>query len=264
MRSAAVAPRDPWAFALLAAAGSIGCGSSGDGLPTAPSRGLDAGASPVAAAEAGGPTEAGSGADAGWLADAGRARDAASPQAGAGLWVYSAGAFNWPRSNDYSYALTSVRYDDTTGAPLSGAKDIAIVSQPFGGWQPAAGVPLTPTNWDQDVTGMKSLTFALRPTGASQRWSLFFHKVGDVYVYDSSGKVESVDVNSGAYGPAHPAPNQWSVYKVPLAEVLTDWDSGGAPGAGPAVLLTHVYKFAIADTTGAAQTWYVDDVGFVP
>jgi hypothetical protein len=246
----------------LLVATSVACGSGGDAAPSQPA--ADSGAATGDARTSTLPSEAGRAADAGKPADAGRPEEVGTLDAGAGLWVYADGSFNWPLSNDYSYAITSVSYTDTTGVPLTGAMDVKIVTHAFGGWQPAAGVPLTPTNWDQDVTGMTHLTFALKPTAANQTWKLFFHKVGDVLVYDSTGHGETVDVNSGAYGPAKPLVDEWSVYSVPLSEVLTDWDAGGKPGAGPPVLLTHVYKFAIADATGATQTWFIDNVGFVP
>jgi len=231
------------------AAGSDGSTSDGGNGSNPISDGGQSGTKDAASASDAAPNR-----DAGVLVGDGRAP----------LWVFENGSFNWPPSNDYSYALNSISYTDTSGSPLSGTKDIKIVSAAYGGWQPAAGIPLTPNNWDQDITGMGHFTFALKPSIAGMTWKLFFHKVGDVLVYDSTGNGESVVVNTAKYGPANPPANEWSTYVVPVEDVLTDWDTGGTPGAGPAVLLTHVYKFAIADATGNTQTWYVDNVGFIP
>ncbi|HUN92072.1 MAG TPA: cellulase family glycosylhydrolase [Burkholderiaceae bacterium] len=155
-----------------------------------------------------------------------------STASGSTSWVYYNGAFNWP--GDYSYAATP-NYADSTGAPLSGSKDILVtLTSAWGAWQPYAA------NWSFDSTPYTKLTFALKPTVANQRWSIQFIKVGDVPV--------GISLNVANYGPA-PVVGQWAVYTIPLSDL--------------GVLGTSIYKFAIQDQTGlSSNAWYVDNVGF--
>jgi hypothetical protein len=86
------------------------------------------------------------------------------------------------------------------------------------------------------------LTFALKPTVANQKWNVYFVKVGDVPV--------GIYLNVSNYGPA-PVVGQWATYTVPLSDL--------------GVLGTSIYKFCIQDQTGlSSNSWYVDNVGFVP
>jgi hypothetical protein len=156
-----------------------------------------------------------------------------TPAAGTS-WVYYNGMFDWP--GDYSFVLTP-NYADTTGAPLSGTKDIKVVTNsPYGGWLPYA------QNWSFDSRPYTKLTFALKPTIANQAWQIFFVKVGDVPV--------GITLDVTKYGPA-PVAGKWGVYTIPLADL--------------GVLGTTIYKFGIQDQSGQApNTWYIDNVGFVP
>ena len=128
-------------------------------------------------------------------------------------------------------------YTDTSGDPLSGAHDIkATLQGAWGGWLPYS------KNWDFDSTGYTKLTFALKPTVAGQTWHVYFVKVGDVPV--------GIYLNVTDYGPA-PVPGVWATYTVPLSDL--------------GVLNQSIYKFCIQDMTGrSSNTWYVDNVGFIP
>lgn len=149
-------------------------------------------------------------------------------------WVYYNGLFDWP--GDYSFVATA-NYHDTSGAPLSGKQDIKVTLQAaYGGWLPYA------QNWSFNSAPYKKLTFALKPTVANQHWSVYFVKVGDIPV--------GISIDVTQYGPA-PVAGKWNTYTVPLADL--------------GVLGTTIYKFAIQDKTGLSNnTWYVDNVGFVP
>ena len=127
-------------------------------------------------------------------------------------------------------------YADTSGAPLSGAHDIKITSNAYGGWLPYA------QNWNFNSVPYTKLTFSLKPTRSGQTWQVYFVKVGDIPV--------GIDINVSNYGPA-PVAGQWGTYTVPLADL--------------GVLGTSIYKFSIQDQSGADDNvWYIDNVGFVP
>jgi hypothetical protein len=149
-------------------------------------------------------------------------------------WVYHDGAFDWP--GDYSFVAVP-DYKDTTGAPLSGAYDIKVtLTSAWGGWLPYA------LNWNFNSAGYTKLTFALKPTVENQKWNVYFVKVGDVPV--------GIYIDPTLYGPA-PKVGQWATYTIPLSTL--------------GVLGAPIYKFCIHDETGLSNnTWYVDDVGFVP
>jgi Carboxypeptidase regulatory-like domain len=157
-----------------------------------------------------------------------------TPPAAGTSWVYYNGAFDWP--GDYSFVATP-NYADTTGAPLSGTKDIKVTLQSaYGGWLPYA------QNWAFNSAPYTKLTFALKPTVSGQRWVVYFVKVGDVPV--------GITLDVSDYGPA-PVAGKWGVYTVPLKDL--------------GVLGTVIYKFAIQDQSGLnSNSWYVDNVGFVP
>jgi hypothetical protein len=149
-------------------------------------------------------------------------------------WVYYDGVFDWP--GDYSFSAVP-NYQDTSGNPLSGNYDIQVsLSGAWGGWLPFA------LNWNFDSSPYTQLTFALKPTVANQKWSVYFVDVGDVPV--------GIFLDPTQYGPA-PVVGQWATYTIPLQDL--------------GVLGASIYKFAIQDQTSlTSNTWYVDNVGFVP
>jgi len=149
-------------------------------------------------------------------------------------WVYYNGLFDWP--GDYSF-MAKADYKDKSGAPLSGKADVKVtLKAAYGGWLPYA------QNWSFNSAPYTKLTFALKPTVANQHWSVYFVKVGDIPV--------GVSIDVAQYGPT-PVAGQWNTYTVPLADL--------------GVLGTTIYKFAVQDKTGLSNnTWYVDNVGFVP
>ena len=157
-----------------------------------------------------------------------------TPPATGTSWVYYNGLFDWP--GDYSF-VAKADYSDTSGKPLSGKADVKITLQAaYGGWLPYA------QNWSFNSAPYKKLTFSLKPTVANQHWSVYFVKVGDIPV--------GISIDVAQYGPT-PVAGQWNTYTVPLADL--------------GVLGTTIYKFAIQDKTGLSNnTWYVDNVGFVP
>jgi hypothetical protein len=157
-----------------------------------------------------------------------------TPPAAGTSWVYFNGLFDWP--GDYSF-VAKADYHDKTGVPMSGKEDVKVTLQgAYGGWLPYA------QNWSFNSAPYKKLTFSLKPTVANQQWSLYFVKVGDIPV--------GISVDVTQFGPA-PVVGQWNTYTVPLADL--------------GVLGTTIYKFAIQDKTGLSNnTWYVDNVGFVP
>lgn len=154
-------------------------------------------------------------------------------------WVYYNGAISLSWPNDYSFGDIVVDYQDTSGSPLSGAYDIKVTTNNYGGWQPAS------ENWSFDITGCQYLTFALKPTQANQTWASAFLYVGDI----ATGIV--LDLPNAAYGPATPTVGQWNVYKIPLADYFPN-----------GVVPQTIYKFFLQDSTGTANTWYLDNVGF--
>jgi hypothetical protein len=158
---------------------------------------------------------------------------ASAPPSGTS-WVYYNGHMDWP--GDYSFGA-SIDYSDTSGAPLSGSTDIKVtITGSWGGWLPYA------QNWDFNSAGYTKLTFSLKPTVANQVWNVYFVKVGDVPV--------GIYLNPSNYGPA-PVVGKWATYTIPLADL--------------GVLGQSIYKFCIHDETGmGSNTWYVDNVGFVP
>jgi hypothetical protein len=157
-----------------------------------------------------------------------------TPPAAGASWVYYNGLFDWP--GDYSF-MAKADYHDTTGGPLSGKDDVKItLKAAYGGWLPYA------QNWRFNSAPYKKLTFALKPTVANQSWTVYFVKVGDIPV--------GISIDVAQYGPK-PVEGQWNTYTVPLADL--------------GVLGTTIYKFAIQDKTGLSNnTWYVDNIGFVP
>jgi len=157
-----------------------------------------------------------------------------TPPAAGTSWVYYNGLFDWP--GDYSF-VAKADYSDTSGKPLSGKEDVKITLQAaYGGWLPYA------QNWSFNSAPYRKLTFSLKPTVANQHWSVYFVKVGDIPV--------GISIDVAQYGPT-PVAGQWNTYTVPLADL--------------GVLGTTIYKFAIQDKTGLSNnTWYVDNVGFVP
>jgi len=168
------------------------------------------------------------------------------------FWVYQNGVYNW--GGDYSSNATP-NYKSTAGNPESGKYDIAVtVTGKWGIWAPYAGG--TVPTWNFNSSGYNYLTLDLKPTVPNQVWQLYFMLVGDVTIIGANG--QQTVVNLADYGPA-PVVGTWATYKIPLSLVLTQYSSGKP------VYETGVYKFGLQDETGLAQnTWYVDNVGFVP
>jgi hypothetical protein len=168
------------------------------------------------------------------------------PPSGA-QWGYDAGRWNW--AGDYSSNAVP-NYHDTQGASLSGSTDIAVqVVGAWGLWQPymcqnvQSPVPECTGLWSYSTAGMTKLTFMLKPTVANQQWSVYFMGVGDRNLNCPKNVLE--------YGPT-PVVGTWATYTIPLSDVCV---GGGI----------NVYKFAIQDQTGlGSNTWYVDNVGFIP
>ena len=167
------------------------------------------------------------------LAHRPRAADAGSPTLRRPFWIYAHGRFRW--AGDFSYSA-HISYTDRSGHAPGGFSDIAVsLTGPWGAWQPYA------QRFSFDSRPYRSLTFALKPTVAHQRWSCQFVKIGDVPV--------GISVNVARYGPA-PVAGRWATYTIPLSAL--------------GVADTSIYKFAIQDQTGRSRnTWYVNRVGFL-
>jgi hypothetical protein len=150
-------------------------------------------------------------------------------------WVYYDGAFDW--AGDYSYSAYA-DYKDTSGEPRSGVHDIKVsVTSAWGGWAPV------PRNGDFDAQPYNSLTVALKPTRANQKWQ--------IYVQNKNGAslASSCTRDVAEYGPA-PEAGVWATYTIPLSALCVSGD-------------TAVGKFVIEDRTGLSDnTWYVDNIGF--
>jgi hypothetical protein len=168
------------------------------------------------------------------------------PPSGA-QWGYNAGQWSW--AGDYS-ANAVPNYHDTQGASLSGSNDIAVqIVGAWGLWQPYmcqdAHVPMPQCTglWSYSTADMTKLTFSLKPTVANQQWSVYFMGVGDQNLNCFKDVLK--------YGLA-PVVGKWATYTIPLSDLCV---GGGI----------DVYKFAIQDQTGLGRnTWYVDNVGFIP
>ena len=149
-------------------------------------------------------------------------------------WIYYNGQFDWP--GDWPFSSTT-NYADTSGGPMSGAEDLKVtLTAPYGGWIPWA------QNFSFNSAPYTKLTISLKPTMANQKWTLGFVKVGDVPV--------GIWLDLSNYGPA-PVAGKWGTYTLPLSAL--------------GVLGQNVYKFVLQDSNGpVGNTWYVDNVGFVP
>jgi hypothetical protein len=162
-------------------------------------------------------------------------------------WGYNAGQWTW--AGDYSSNAVA-NYHDTQGASLSGSTDIAIqVVGAWGIWTPymcqdvQSPMPECTGLWSYSTAGMTKLTFMLKPTVANQQWNIYFMGVGD--------KGLNCTKNVLSYGPA-PVVGKWATYTIPLSDLCV---GGGI----------NVYKFGIQDQTGlGSNTWYADNVGFIP
>jgi len=122
------------------------------------------------------------------------------------FWVYHNGTYFW--AGDYSNV--KLNYQDTAGAPESGAYDIAVSSFAYGYAQPYSGGTASP-EWAAEIGAFKYMILDLKPGVANQKWRLNIISrlpQGDVY---NNAPVEL----PGNYGPA-PVLGKWATYKVPL------------------------------------------------
>jgi hypothetical protein len=160
--------------------------------------------------------------------------DVAPTTTGVTSWVYHNGSFKWP--GDWSWAAVP-NYKDTSGVPLSGKYDIAVrlVGQ-WGGWQPYA------LGQNFSLKPYKYMTISIKTTVTPQPIHIFFQAANDTPVGTW------VDPVAGGFGPAAVV-GQWQTYKIPLAAL-------GVSGL-------NILKFGVQDDSGgAANTFYLDDVGF--
>lgn len=160
------------------------------------------------------------------------------PQTGV-FWVYQNGKFNWP--GDFSFEAT-IDYADTAGIPMHGLYDVAVhITSRWGAWQPFSFLPGgTPF----DTTPYKYLIYSVKPTVAGQIIATGFDADNDV-----ADGIPVVVAGPGItqYGPV-PQPGVWNSYKIPLADFgLTN---------------KSILKFTVADGSGSAALFFVDDVGF--
>ncbi len=123
------------------------------------------------------------------------------------FWVYHNGTYFW----DSDFSDVTVNYQDTAGAPESGAYDISVTSNVLNGYtQPDSGGSASPL-WAAEVGAFKYMILDLKPTVANQTWRLAIVSrlpQGDVYN-------NAAVILPGTYGPA-PVVGQWATYKVPL------------------------------------------------
>lgn len=173
-------------------------------------------------------------------AAAAQAAPADSPDAT--RWVYYKGTMRWDGSWDW--AVTSVNYHDSSGAPASGTRDIEIRSEKWGGWQPYFHADCqSNVNLCFDTSPYKYLIFSAKPTVANQMFDSGFMTAGD----SADGVV--VHISSYCSGGSNPPINEWETCKVPLS----------AYGLTKAKIL----KFMIQDQSGLpSNRWYIDNVGF--
>jgi hypothetical protein len=163
-------------------------------------------------------------------------------QSDATRWVYYNGSMRWDGSWDWG--VTSVNYQDTTGVPLSGKRDIEVRSQKWGGWQPFFHADCQNNiNLCFDTSPYKYLIFSAKPTAPGQMFDSGFMSAGD--------SKDGIVVHISAYcsGGNDPPINEWETCKVPLsAYELTN---------------ARILKFMIQDQSGlASNRWYIDNVGF--
>lgn len=162
-------------------------------------------------------------------------------------WVYYNGKFSW--GGDWSAGATA-NYADTTGKPLSGATDIAMtLTSSYGMWIPYApiGVAGLPSF---DASAYTKLTFALKPTVAGQKWSLYAVQAPAGETFTQGCVINDIST----YGTA--VVGQWTTYTVPLSVLCV--------GNGLAVGTT-LRKLGLQDQSGSVgNKWDIDNVGFTP
>lgn len=169
-----------------------------------------------------------------------------TPPPATASWIYHNGQYFW--GTDWSSGGTA-NYSDTSGAPVSGTKDIAFTtSAQWGLWTPvapnnAAGIPAF------DASPYTHLTLSLKPTRAVQVWSLYAVPGPDGETFVPGTVVDDISV----YGPA-PAIGKWGTYLIPLSVL--------GVGKGLAVG-TNLRKLGLQDQSGpAGNAFFIDAVGF--
>ena len=153
--------------------------------------------------------------------------------------IYANGVFYW--EGDYSYGAT-INYKDTSGAPESGAYDIAVKVAQGGGFQPYAGnvVPV----FDMEAGAFEFVSVDLKPTISGQVWRMSAISrlpPGDVYPW---GQVDLSD-----YGPA-PVAGKWATYKIPLAMLTIGKSSFQGSISGTTLTVTKLDSGVGVDAGG--------------
>ncbi len=171
------------------------------------------------------------------------------------FYVYQDGSLNADWLTDVSFGAPVVTLKDTRHPEPGHTYDLSVVSaldgggNNFGAWQPAAtNYRMMPLGWDG--TPYSYMTLDLYPTGGD------VYDMGWHYFADISGATP--DLSASAYisdlsdWVGSLAGGQWNRgLKIPLAAV-------GQLGNA------KIEQFYLRDDTNSANTYYVDNVGFVP
>lgn len=161
-------------------------------------------------------------------------------------WVYHAGKFIW--GGDWSFAATP-SYADTSVPALSGAANLKVTYQTWGGWQPYLNANCQSNKaLCFDTTPYKFIFFSARPTKANTALSVGFMSSGDTndgLVLGANGNSDLAQYCSGGNNPAVGA---WETCKIPLSAFK--------------LIDTTVLKFWISDQSGSADVVYLAEVGF--
>ena len=166
------------------------------------------------------------------------AKPAATVGASGVSWVYYSGTLYWP--GDWSWSGVA-NYKDTAGIPEEGPYDASFtLTGQWGGWLPYAPGLSFPT------AGYQSLTIDLKPTVANQVW------LANGYTTSASGgDQETCATNIMQYAQGAVVVGKWTTFVIPLSAICA--------------VNIPMRKFAIQDGTGlGVNTWYIDNVGFVP
>lgn len=161
-------------------------------------------------------------------------------------WVYHNGVMNW--QGDWSWAMASVDYKDSSGAPLSGSYDIKLqLAGQWGGWLPYYNGNCTASGANCfSVAPYNYLLISIKPTVLAQKFNIFFEAAGD------TNEGQAITPAALGYCGTEIA-GQWMNCKIPLSAFNT---------AISPVVGTEILKFGVQDDSGTANAFYVDDVGF--